>query len=155
MNNNIPIKYRWMTFKYGSLRVHASRKSKSCFPSQPEYSNNTTEANVDGCKLEQNLDDIRNIFNLEFFFFVLVCLGVNKNIFQTGVLLRMMETSQQRWHTPGCLTFPFSSTVKKKEWRSTVRILFKRIYPYVWKLWTKYISYFHKCFFFKLLNMIC
>lgn len=26
----------------------------------------------------------------------------------------MMETSQQRWHTPGCLTFPFSSTVKKK-----------------------------------------
>lgn len=103
-----------MTFKYASLRVHASRKSKSCFPSQPEYSNNTTEANVDGCKLEQNLDDIRNIFNLEFFFFVLVCLGVNKNIFQTGVLLRMMETSQQRWHTPGCLTFPFSSTVKKK-----------------------------------------
>lgn len=85
-----------MTFKYGSLRVHASRKSKSCFPSQPEYSNNTTEANVDGCKLEQNLDDIRNIFNLEFFFFVLVCLGVNINIFQTGVLLRMMETSQQR-----------------------------------------------------------
>lgn len=104
-----------MTFKYASLRVHASRKSKSCFPSQPEYSNNTTEANVDGCKLEQNLDDIRNIFNLEFFFFVLVCLGVNKNIFQTGVLLRMMETSQQRWHTPGCLTFPFSSTVKKKK----------------------------------------
>lgn len=103
-----------MTFKYASLRVHASRKSKSCFPSKPEYSNNTTEANVDGCKLEQNLDDIRNIFNLEFFFFVLVCLGVNKNIFQTGVLLRMMETSQQRWHTPGCLTFPFSSTVKKK-----------------------------------------
>lgn len=103
-----------MTFKYASLRVHASRKSKSCFPSQPEYSNNTTEANVDGCKLEQNLDDIRNTFNLEFFFFVLVCLGVNKNIFQTGVLLRMMETSQQRWHTPGCLTFPFSSTVKKK-----------------------------------------
>lgn len=103
-----------MTFKYASLRVHASRKSKSCFPSQPEYSNNTTEANVDGCKLEQNLDDIRNIFNLEFFFFVLVCLGVNINIFQTGVLLRMMETSQQRWHTPGCLTFPFSSTVKKK-----------------------------------------
>lgn len=103
-----------MTFKYASLRVHASRKSKSCFPSQPEYSNNTTEANVDGCKLEQNLDDIRNIFNLEFFFFVLVCLGVNKNIFQTGVLLRMMETSQQRQHTPGCLTFPFSSTVKKK-----------------------------------------
>lgn len=102
-----------MTFKYASLRVHASRKSKSCFPSQPEYSNNTTEANVDGCKLEQNLDDIRNIFNLEFFFFVLVCLGVNKNIFQTGVLLRMMETSQQRQHTPGCLTFPFSSTVKK------------------------------------------
>lgn len=102
-----------MTFKYASLRVHASRKSKSCFPSQPEYSNNTTEANVDGCKLEQNLD-IRNIFNLEFFFFVLVCLGVNINIFQTGVLLRMMETSQQRWHTPGCLTFPFSSTVKKK-----------------------------------------
>lgn len=103
-----------MTFKYASLRVHASRKSKSCFPSQPEYSNNTTEANVDGCKLEQNLDDIRYIFNLEFFFFVLVCLGVNINIFQTGVLLRMMETSQQRQHTPGCLIFPFSSTVKKK-----------------------------------------
>lgn len=27
----------------------------------------------------------------------------------------MKETSQQRWHTPGCLAFPFSGTVKKKE----------------------------------------
>lgn len=54
------------------LRVHASRKSKSCFPSQPEYSNNTTEANVDGCKLEQTLDDIRNIFNSEFYFLCVI-----------------------------------------------------------------------------------
>lgn len=68
------------------LRVHASRKSKSYFPSQPEYSNNTTEANVDGCKLEQNLDDIRNTFNLDFFFFVLLCLGVNINIFRLVLL---------------------------------------------------------------------
>lgn len=129
------------------LRVHASRKSKSCFPSQPEYSNNTTEANVDGCKLEQNLDDIRNTFNLDFFFFVLLCLGVNINIFRL-VLLSGWWKHHSKGGIHRAVQLLHFQALSKKEWRSTVRILFKRIYHYVWKLGTKYIYYFHKCFFF-------
>lgn len=74
MNNNREGSIQVSDPYFASPRVHASRKSKSCFPSQPEYSNNTTEANVEGCKLEQHLDEDK-IYSIWIFFCFIVFRG--------------------------------------------------------------------------------